>query len=234
VETNETKHCPKCDTTKPRELFHRSASRGDGLRGWCKTCTVTSTAAYDANNANKVRVYRAAYKAKNVAATRAEAYMRTYGLSPEQFEDMGCAQDWRCAICSVPFESFRPAPHVDHCHSTGVVRGLLCPRCNSMLGQAQDSTEILGKAISYLTAAGTQAPRQRRGKLMVDAGIVERIDAALATARTPPAKTLGRPKVDEATEARIRRYRAQGHGINKTAKLAGVGVSVVQRVAATA
>jgi Helix-turn-helix domain of resolvase len=47
-------------------------------------------------------------------------------------------------------------------------------------------------------------------------------------------KTLGRPKIDAATEARIRTLRAAGHGIDKTAKLAGVGVSAVQRILAAA
>jgi len=61
--------------------------------------------------------------------------------------------------------------------------------------------------------------------------IVERVNAGLTRARAQ-GKTLGRPKVDATTECRVRQLRAKGLGINKTAKLAGVGVSVVQRVAA--
>jgi DNA invertase Pin-like site-specific DNA recombinase len=62
--------------------------------------------------------------------------------------------------------------------------------------------------------------------------IVERVNAGLALARAQ-GKTLGRPKLDAATEARIRALRAAGNGINKTAKLAGVGVSAVQRIVAS-
>jgi DNA invertase Pin-like site-specific DNA recombinase len=60
--------------------------------------------------------------------------------------------------------------------------------------------------------------------------IVERVNAGLARARLQ-GKTLGRPKVDADTEAHILQLRAAGTGIIKTAKLAGVGVSVVQRLA---
>jgi hypothetical protein len=56
--------------------------------------------------------------------------------------------------------------------------------------------------------------------------------AGLARARAQ-GKTLGRPKLDATIEARVRALRAAGHGINKTAKLAGVGVSAVQRIVAT-
>jgi len=88
--------------------------------------------------------------------------------------------------------------------------------------QHVDSSTAAGKAM--LSMCGVFAEFER-------SCIVERVKAGLARARAQ-GKTLGRPKVDAATEARIRRYRAKGLGINKTAKLAGVGVSVVQRVAA--
>jgi DNA invertase Pin-like site-specific DNA recombinase len=58
-----------------------------------------------------------------------------------------------------------------------------------------------------------------------------RANASLARARAQ-GKTLGRPKVDAATEARIRTLRAAGHGINKFAKMAGVGISAVHRIIA--
>jgi hypothetical protein len=62
---------------------------------------------------------------------------------------------------------------------------------------------------------------------------VERVNAGFARARAQ-GKTLGRPKLDAAIEARIRALRAASHGINKTAKLAGVGVSPEERLAWTA
>ena len=71
-----------------------------------------------------------------------------YGLSQEEYKNMFIAQDNKCAICGRSF-SDRKA-YVDHCHETGKVRGLLCTQCNTLLGMARDSVEILGNAINYL------------------------------------------------------------------------------------
>ncbi len=86
--------------------------------------------------------------------------------------------------------------------------------------QNVDSSTAAGKAM--LSMCGVFAEFER-------SIIVERVNAGLARARAE-GKTLGRPKLDAATEARIRTLRAAGNGINKTAKLAGVGVSAVQRI----
>ena len=86
--------------------------------------------------------------------------------------------------------------------------------------QNVDSSTAAGKAM--LSMCGVFAEFER-------SIIVERVNAGLARARAQ-GKTLGRPKLDAATESRIRTLRAAGHGINKTAKLAGVGVSAVQRI----
>ncbi len=88
--------------------------------------------------------------------------------------------------------------------------------------QNVDSSTAAGKAM--LSMCGVFAEFER-------SIIVERVNAGLARARAQ-GKTLGRPKVDAATEARIRTFRAAGNGVNKCAKLAGVGVSAVQRILA--
>jgi hypothetical protein len=72
---------------------------------------------------------------------------KLYGISKEEFEALLITQDNGCAICRV---AFLKTPHVDHDHDSGVVRGLLCSRCNTMLGHARDSIEILKAAIEYL------------------------------------------------------------------------------------
>jgi hypothetical protein len=67
-------------------------------------------------------------------------------------------QNFRCAICETheqdvkrgPSASVETSLHIDHCHSTNKVRGLLCMNCNNLLGKANDNTNILHKAIDYL------------------------------------------------------------------------------------
>lgn len=66
------------------------------------------------------------------------------------------AQQERCAICRRHFDNTGPRDlrdHVDHCHITGAVRGMLCGRCNKGLGQFIDSPAMLDRAIRYLSAA---------------------------------------------------------------------------------
>lgn len=58
-------------------------------------------------------------------------------------------QGGKCAICREPPATNRRLS-VDHCHKTGIVRKLLCIKCNCIIGMAGDSTEILTKAIDYL------------------------------------------------------------------------------------
>jgi hypothetical protein len=81
---------------------------------------------------------------------------RKFGITASDYERMLKVQGGRCAICQEKEVFVNKKTHtrqelsVDHSHSTGVVRGLLCVRCNRMLGYARDSVDILRNAISYL------------------------------------------------------------------------------------
>lgn len=79
---------------------------------------------------------------------------RIYGISADDYHALLEKQDNRCAICGthshdVQHQTFTRLV-VDHDHQTGDVRGLLCPACNLVLGQAKDTIEILENAIAYL------------------------------------------------------------------------------------
>lgn len=74
--------------------------------------------------------------------------IREYGVTPEIFERMLVEQDLACAICHNGFGE--TIPHIDHDHSTGEVRGLLCSNCNVGIGFLQDDPEVLRSAIKYL------------------------------------------------------------------------------------
>ena|ERR1035437_7143192 len=75
---------------------------------------------------------------------------RNYGLTIEEYNDRLKSQEHRCAICGINASALSVALHVDHCHETGIVRGLLCGRCNLGLGQFEDSQSRLELAIKYL------------------------------------------------------------------------------------
>lgn len=90
---------------------------------------------------------------KNMTPERLRDYTRYkfYGLMPEDFQGKMDEQNNGCAICDADISEVKAAL-VDHCHETGQVRGLLCVRCNSLLGYAKDNIETLNRAISYLQA----------------------------------------------------------------------------------
>lgn len=76
---------------------------------------------------------------------------RQYGITRQQYEDMLAAQNNRCAICKT--EANGRAWHVDHCHETGKVRGVLCDNCNRGLGHFKDSHAAILRAVEYLKAS---------------------------------------------------------------------------------
>ncbi len=76
--------------------------------------------------------------------------MRKYGLTEQGFEDMWKAQNYRCAICKIETPSSGRNWHIDHNHTTGNVRAILCHHCNLLLGNAKDSILVLESAIQYL------------------------------------------------------------------------------------
>lgn len=74
---------------------------------------------------------------------------KLYGLSVEDVEAMDARQGGVCAICATPPTSAKYL-HIDHCHSTGKVRGLLCNGCNRALGFINDRPEVAEAAARYL------------------------------------------------------------------------------------
>lgn len=83
-----------------------------------------------------------------------------YRLTTKEFDQLLHSQGNKCKICACPFEYLseiwagdgrgRSRIQVDHCHTSGRVRGLLCPDCNKMLGNAKDRPEILEAGGAYL------------------------------------------------------------------------------------
>lgn len=75
--------------------------------------------------------------------------LKKYNLTIESFEEKRLAQNNKCEICQETLKSGFEL-HIDHCHATNKVRGLLCIHCNTLLGRAKDSIEILKSAQKYL------------------------------------------------------------------------------------
>ncbi len=106
--------------------------------------------------AEDAKAYARAWHQANKRTTKGQNLKRFYGITIDQYEEMERQQGGVCAICSRPeraVDRHSQAPRrlaVDHDHSTGAVRGLLCGDCNKGLGHFADSPEMLGLAIAYL------------------------------------------------------------------------------------
>lgn len=98
------------------------------------------------------------HKEKRIAETKAwlkvnPTFMKSwrlqklYGITFEDYKQMMSAQKSKCKICKQTSDS---PLHVDHNHKTTKIRGLLCRRCNTLLGLAFDKIRILRSAILYL------------------------------------------------------------------------------------
>lgn len=79
---------------------------------------------------------------------------KVYGLTLEAWEQLFDLQDRRCAICRTTSPSGKGSWHVDHCHDTDKVRGILCHNCNVGIGNLRDDILILEQAIRYLKENG--------------------------------------------------------------------------------
>lgn len=80
---------------------------------------------------------------------RLRRFQKEYGLTPEGLAALQDASDGKCAICGDKHDDLRKM-HVDHCHETLKVRGLLCGKCNQGIGLFLHSTERMEAAIAYL------------------------------------------------------------------------------------
>jgi hypothetical protein len=120
--------CWKCGERKPFDADHfpHDRRRPGELKGTCRECL------------------RRAAKNSTIVAL--------YGITLADSEALLAAQGGKCAVCRMPLNgtSKNDTPHIDHCHDTSAVRGVLCHHCNVLLGHAKDSSQLLREAAAYL------------------------------------------------------------------------------------
>ena len=135
------KLCSRCKKPLPNKRFSIDNGRPDGLQRICKECQKVWYKEYKKNPEVSKRTFAGHIK-------------RLFGLTLEQYDTMVKQQKGLCAICGKPedrkYKGVLARLSVDHCHTTGEIRALLCNRCNRTLGSVWDNTELLEKMIHYL------------------------------------------------------------------------------------
>lgn len=167
------KTCTKCDKTYPAtaEYFSRNSGRKDGFTSRCKTCVIEYRKKYYKEHVDTLkergrryyrehpenykehaeRIKRASkkYNKTHYKEIRERRIKYKYGITLEQYDEMFAVQDGVCAICGgVNPNNGRLC--VDHDHTTGKVRGLLCQSCNSVIGYIKENIGVLLNMGVYL------------------------------------------------------------------------------------
>jgi len=86
----------------------------------------------------------------NYEKQRAYLLKKKYGISCEKYNQMLHTQNYKCYICQKHEDKLDRSLAVDHCHTTGKVRGLLCGNCNRFLGQINDDITTAKRLVKYL------------------------------------------------------------------------------------
>lgn len=116
--------CIDCNNYKPVSEFHKN--KKNHTNSVCINCGKERSKTY----------HKSYYKYEK------------YGITKKYFDNIQEAQLGKCAICNT---SILQEGHIDHCHTTGKVRGILCGKCNKGLGLFNDNVNYLTNAIKYLT-----------------------------------------------------------------------------------
>lgn len=174
------KICKKCNIEKELDGFHKAKDGRLGVKTICKACYlghepykpptkekaclkcgnikflkdfpfIDKEKGYRHSNCrkcqNKIRtISRNAQPEKEFLRKRKYDLKKKYDLTPEDYSQMFENQQGKCQICNLSFNKLS----VDHNHLTSKVRGLLCNKCNVILGLAKDNVEILQAGVLYL------------------------------------------------------------------------------------
>lgn len=143
-------------TDSPKHYHGTPCKKCGGTLRWkrrsnnCVPCAVEHSRADHKKHLEKrnkaKRSYYAAHREKIIAANKVNRLKRVYNTTPEEVSALLNEQGGKCAICHEVSDKL----HIDHCHTHGHVRGLLCKNCNSAIGLLKEKPCNFISAITYL------------------------------------------------------------------------------------
>lgn len=143
-----------CGRSMTLDKFYAYTKSPDGRARICIECQKKKGAEYRQKNRQKILNYLRDYRATiRGASVEKERRFTRYGINQNQYEETLRSQDFRCAICKTDKPSLVSGTEtfvIDHDHETGLFRGILCNRCNLLIGSAEEKVLILASAIRYL------------------------------------------------------------------------------------
>lgn len=152
-----SKECPKCGETKLLSEFHKSKNTVHGFQVYCKSCNAVRYDIWRRQNLPKMAEDQKRRRRADPDRWHEYGLKKSYRLERGEFAKMLAAQNGCCAICGTDKPKGKGRFHVDHCHDTKIVRGLLCQHCNFGIGQFFHRIKLLNAAISYLAKCGIKS-----------------------------------------------------------------------------
>ena len=128
--------CKKCNEEKPISSFVKNKRCLEGRTYECTSC--------------RNEYMGGIYKQETYNTKRKHLLKKNYGMTLEDYNKMWIEQSGKCAICGKHEQELDTVLCVDHCHTTGKVRGLLCSKCNAGIGLLQDDFNVVLSAAKYL------------------------------------------------------------------------------------
>lgn len=148
------KTCPKCLIEKPLSEYHKSKATVTGLQVYCKPCTAARHNEWRLKNLAHCAADQKRRRQADPERWADYGRKQNYGMPPGKYDRMLAAQNGKCAICQADKAGGKGNFHVDHCHDSKQVRGLLCHCCDLGIGYLKHSKTVLEAAVVYLAEAG--------------------------------------------------------------------------------
>lgn len=144
------KVCPKCK--KELSFDNYNFDKNGKINTVCKYCKNENYKNWYQKNKQKVKERKAKYHEKTKEYRRWYTIKLRYGITKEEYETIFKNQGHKCGICKNTKSGHKNTDEmvVDHCHKTKKVRGLLCNRCNTLLGSVNEDISILRETIKYI------------------------------------------------------------------------------------
>jgi hypothetical protein len=180
-----TKWCPGCERDKSVMEFNKNSRTRDGLQSYCNPCRTTMARNYARLNPKKnrdranqyrkkhpekvkarldkwregneshIKEYEKDYREKHKEHRREDGYLRRYGITIKEKEDMLKSQGGNCLLCGKPIINLSGNNMcIDHKHTTdgtsGKIRGILHGKCNLFLGHSNEDPEMARALLAYI------------------------------------------------------------------------------------
>lgn len=163
------KRCSKCKEEKNIDFFNKNKGTKDGYNYYCKKCCGIYSKKHHIKNCERINKRNKQYRINNpekVSEANKQwrinnpekfkemnkrcCLKRDYALSLEEYYKMLENQNGCCIICGTHQDKLKIPLCVDHNHSTGKIRGLLCSKCNRGIGMFKEDIKTFYKIIDYL------------------------------------------------------------------------------------